>query len=72
MVWVVSTENRRVADSLSTSVTVPKWKRRSRGFRLSRLLNLLYCVVGLVAWNRTPRGDPVAPGYQTIWGNQVA
>ena len=53
MVWVVPSENRRVADSLCTSVTVPKWKPRSWGFYLSRLPNLLYCGVGLVAWNRT-------------------
>ena len=50
MVWVVPSENRRVADSLWTSVTVPKWNPRSWGIRLSRLPNLLYCGFGLVAW----------------------
>ena len=35
MVPVVPSENRREADSLCTSVTVPKWNPRSCGFRLS-------------------------------------
>ena len=53
MVWVVLSENRRVADSLCTCVTVPKWNPRSWGFRLSRLPNLLYCGIGWVACKRT-------------------
>ena len=53
MVLVLCSENRRVADSLSTSVTVPKWNSRSWGFRLSRLPNLLYFGVRLLAWNGT-------------------
>ena len=53
MVWVVPSENYRVADSLWTPVTVPKWNPRSWGVRFSRLPNLLYCGVGLVARNRT-------------------
>ena len=53
MVWVVPSENQRVADSLCTPVTVPKWNPGSSGFRRSGLPNLLYCGVGLVAWNPT-------------------
>ena len=53
MVWVVPSEKQRPADSLWTSVAVPKWNLRSWGVRLSRLPNLLYCGAGLVAWNRT-------------------
>ena len=53
MVWVVPSENWSAADSVCTSVTVPRWNPRSWGVRFNLLPNLLYCGAGLVARNRT-------------------
>ena len=53
MVWVVLSENWRVADPVWTPLTVPRWNPRSWGVCFSCLPNLLYCGVGLVARNQT-------------------
>ena len=53
MVWVVPSENGRVAYPVWTPATILGWNPRSWGVRFSRLPNLLYCGVGLVARNRT-------------------